>query len=73
MPLEDISLTDISISLTGGAEPGYPEMADDIPIMSQAGFFIRNARGLRLSNVQVYNQLGEAFDVDNSVTDLVIS
>jgi len=73
MPLEDISLTDISVSLTGGADADYPEMADDIPSMSQAGFFIRNARRLRLANVQVHNQLGEAFDVDNSVTDLVIA
>ncbi len=72
MPLEDISLTDISISLTGGAQADYPEMADDIPSLSQAGFFIRNARRVRLDNVQVHNQLGEAFDVDNSVTDLVI-
>ena len=67
MPLEDISLTDISISLTGGAEPGYPEMADDIPSMFQAGFFIRNARNIRLDNVQVHNQLGPAFDTDDSV------
>jgi polygalacturonase len=67
MPLEDISLTDISVSLTGGADADSPEMADDIPSMSQAGFFIRNARRIRFDNVQVHNQLGPAFDTDASV------
>jgi polygalacturonase len=71
MPLEDISLSNISISLTGGADADYPEMADDIPSMSQAGFFIRNARRVRLDNVQVYNQLGPAFDVDDSVEAII--
>jgi polygalacturonase len=63
MPVEDISLSDISISIAEQADSGYPEMADDIPSMSRAGFFIRNARRLRLENVQVTGQLGEAFDI----------
>jgi polygalacturonase len=67
MPLEDISLTDISISLTVGADADYPEMADDIPSMSQAGFFIRNARNLRIDHVQINGQIGLAFDLDDSV------
>ncbi|HLO31549.1 MAG TPA: hypothetical protein VK249_20525, partial [Anaerolineales bacterium] len=66
MPLEDISLTDISISISEEADSGYPEMADDIPSMSQAGFFIRNARGLRLDHVQVTGQQGPMFDIDHS-------
>ena len=63
MPLEDISLSDISISISAEADSGYPEMADDIPSMSQAGFFIRNAHHLRLEHVEVTGQVGEAFDV----------
>lgn len=63
MPLEDISFTDISISISDEADSGYPEMADDISSMSQAGFFIRNARHLRLENVEVTGQIGEAFDI----------
>jgi len=66
MPLEDISFTDISISISEEADSGYPEMADDIPSMSQAGFFIRNARHLRLDNVEVTGQVGEAFDIAES-------
>jgi polygalacturonase len=67
MPLEDISLSDISISVSEEAASGYPEMADDIPSMSRAGFFIRNARRVRLDHVEVTGQVGEAFDVDDSV------
>ena len=66
MPLEDISLSDISISISDEADSGYPEMADDIPSMSQAGFFIRNARRIRLEHVEVTGQRGPAFDIDDS-------
>jgi len=66
MPLEDISFSDVSISISEEADSGYPEMADDIPSMSQAGFFIRNARHLRLDHVEVTGQVGQAFDIDNS-------
>ena len=66
MPLEDISLGDISISVSEQADAGYPEMADDIPSMSRAGFFIRNARRLRLERVEVTGQLGPEFDIDDS-------
>jgi polygalacturonase len=67
MPLEDISFSDISISISEEADSGYPEMADDIPSMSQAGFFIRNVRRLRLERVEVVGQIGKAFDLDESV------
>jgi hypothetical protein len=63
MPLEDISFSDISISISDEADSGYPEMADDIPSMSRAGFFIRNAHRIRLEHVEVTGQVGVAFDV----------
>lgn len=72
MPLEDISFSNISISISKEADSGYPEMADDIPSMSQAGFFIRNVRHLRLDNVEVSGQVGEAFDMDDTVEALII-
>jgi polygalacturonase len=71
MPLEDISFTDVSISISEEADSGYPEMADDIPSMSKAGFFIRNAQHLRLENVEVTGQVGEPFDIADS-NDVVI-
>jgi len=67
MPLEDITFNEISITLSNSTEGGHAEMADDIPIMSRAGFFVRNARRLRLENVVVNGQEGPAFDMDDSV------
>ena len=67
MPLENISLNDISIALSSGASPEAPEMADDMPNMSQAGFFFRNIRNLQLDKVRVSNQIGSVFDLDGSV------
>jgi polygalacturonase len=72
MPLEDISFTDVSISISAEADSGYPEMADDIPSMSQAGFFIRNAHHLRLEHVEVTGQVGEAFDIADSDDVMII-
>jgi polygalacturonase len=74
MPVEDISLSDISIALAADAEPGYPDMADDLELMQRAGLFVRHARGLRLHNVEVSGQAGpalrliESADVEISAT-----
>jgi polygalacturonase len=67
MPLEDISLSDISIQCNGGSAPAYPEMAEDIPCLAQAGFFVRNARNIRFDKVEVSGQVGPTFDLDDSV------
>jgi len=72
MPVEDISLSDITIEMSDQAEPAYAEMADDIPEMSRAGFFIRNVRRLRIDRVEVSGQHGPAFDIAN-VCDLEIN
>ncbi len=66
MPVEDITLSDISISLSAEAEAGYPEMADDMDLMQRAGFFVRHARGLRLHHVEVNGQSGSAFHLSDS-------
>ncbi len=33
MPVEDVTLDDVVISMAPDAEPGYPEMADDMELM----------------------------------------
>lgn len=66
MPVEDISISDMNISLSDGHDCGYAEMADGIPMMQQAGFYIRNAHGVRLERVQIHNQSGPAFDIADS-------
>lgn len=72
MPVEDISLSDISISMSPNAEAGNPEMADDMELMQRTGFFVCNARGLRLHHVEVTGQLGPALQLMNSA-DVEIS
>jgi polygalacturonase len=67
-PLDDITFDDIQISLTGETNgEHHPEMADDIPSMDRAGFFIRNAKNVRLDHIRISGQIGEAFDLDESV------
>jgi polygalacturonase len=61
MPAEEISLSDISVSLAPETEAGYPEMADGLERMKQAGVFIRNVRGLILEHVEINGQTGPAF------------
>lgn len=63
MPVEDVTVSDMQVEMAADAVEGYAEMADDIPIMKRHGFFIRNAVGVRLYNVQVRGQQGDAFDV----------
>jgi polygalacturonase len=67
MPIEDIIFSDISVSFAEGTEPDYPEMADGLDKMARAGFYIRNARHIRLHHVEVANPVGEAFDLDGCV------
>lgn len=71
-PVEDISFSDISIAMSPDAEAGYPEMADEMDLMQRAGFFVCNARGLRLHHVEVTGQAGPALRVLNSA-DVEIS
>ncbi len=65
MPIEDITFDHISISLASETEQGYPEMADGLELMAQAGFYINNARNVRLDNVEVQHQRGPAFMIYN--------
>jgi hypothetical protein len=64
MPIEDVSFDDVSIAMATDAHAGEPDMADDIPSMQRAGFFARHVRGLRLREVAIENQIGEAFLLD---------
>lgn len=65
MPIEDVLFDDVSISMAEDAQAGEPEMADDIPTVQRAGFFARNMRRLRLRDVEISNQIGEAFLLEN--------
>ncbi len=60
MPLENITLQDVDISMALDAEGGFPEMADEMEPMRRAGFFIRNIRGLALRHIRIEHQIGPA-------------
>jgi polygalacturonase len=66
MPVEDVTLSDFEVSMASEAEAGYPEMADDIEMVSRAGLFACNTRGLRLDHIQINGQRGPALRVENS-------
>jgi polygalacturonase len=65
-PIEDVSLRDVSISLAAEAAPGQVEMADGLEPMQQAGLIVHNVRGLRLDQVEILGQKGEALMLTNS-------
>jgi hypothetical protein len=52
--------------MAAGADAAPPEMADGLEPMQRAGLVVRNARGLRLRNVEVSGQLGPALAIADS-------
>ncbi|MBN1877533.1 MAG: hypothetical protein JXA33_25145, partial [Anaerolineae bacterium] len=52
-----------------GQKPGSPAMAPGVAPMQRAGFHARNARGMRLHNVTVADQVGPAFVLQDA-TDI---
>lgn len=66
MPVEDVSLSDFTISMARDAEPGYPEMADNMELMQRAGLYVRHVRGLRMQDVEIVGQDGPALLLDDA-------
>ena len=66
MPVEDLSFSDVQVSLAETAEPEPVEMADGLEPIRQAGFIIRNVRRLVMERVHVDGQQGPAFDIMDS-------
>ncbi len=59
-PIENLSLSDISITMAEEAEPGYPEMADGLEPVARAGLTAQHVRDLRLHNLEIRGQQGPA-------------
>ena len=55
MPVENVVISDCTISMKEGAEGGCPGMMEDLPPMAQEGIFMRYARNVVFRNVQVQN------------------
>lgn len=72
MPVENVILSDCTISMKEGAESGSPGMMEDLPPMAQEGIFMRNAKNVVFRNVQVRNSRNTSgqegtWNVDESV------
>ena len=72
MFVEDVSFSDVAVSMAVDAEAGDPAMAPDMEPMRRAGFFACNTRGLRFDNVEVTDHLGPAVAL-SGVQDVDIS
>jgi polygalacturonase len=60
MPVEDIALSDVSIYMDpANTEAGAPAMAPGVDGYCRAGIHIQHARGVRLRDVEVFDQIGE--------------
>jgi hypothetical protein len=69
MPVENVTFDHITIALSDESEHGYPEMADGLELMAQAGLYINNAVEIQLDSVEITNQKGPAYMIHNA--DLV--
>jgi hypothetical protein len=72
MFVEDVSFSNVAVSMALDAEAGDPAMAPDMEPMQRAGFFACNARGLRFHNVEVTDHLGPTLILKN-VQDVEVS
>jgi len=71
MPVQEVSFSDVSVSMALDAEAGHPAMAPDMEPLQRAGFRVWNARGLRFRNVEVGDLQGPAFAL-SGVSDVEI-
>lgn len=66
MPLRDISLSDVSMTMAPDGPADYPEMAEDLEPMQRAGLYLHNVERLRLHNIEIAGQLGPAISITDA-------
>lgn len=66
-PVENIMVSNCSIRMAAEGEAHKPAMMDGIEPMQGHGFFLRNAKGIRFSNVRIMGAKGEVIDKDDTV------
>jgi hypothetical protein len=73
MFVEDVILDNISIYMDPeNTAAGPPAMAPLVPDLCRAGLHVRNARNIKLRDIDVHDQIGPAVNVENSA-DIIIS
>src|SRR5690554_448408 len=60
-PVANISFNNVSVTMTGETEPGYPAMMNDLEPMKQKGFFCCHGRNVQFSNMSISGQEGPEF------------
>lgn len=64
--IRNIKFSNVDIMMADKAEPDYPAMMTDLPKMSQAGFWIGNAKECDLMGIKISNVIGETFEIFDS-------
>jgi polygalacturonase len=65
MPVSSLSFSDMHVAMADKAEPFEPEMAVGIESKCRAGFIFTNVSNLALQRVEVTNQVGRDFILEN--------
>lgn len=65
MPVEDVTFSDVSVSMQPDAAPGVPDMMADLEPMKRRGFFCANVRNFSFCHFTVCGHEGPAFHVEN--------
>lgn len=68
MPVENVSIKNVTIEMKPDGEPGTPAMMNDCPVMQAGGFFLRNVQGLSFEGVTIKGVKGPDFDLDETVS-----
>lgn len=61
--ITNIHFANVDITMAEDADPDYPAMMSELPKMSQAGFWIGNAKDCDLTGVHLSNVKGEAYHI----------
>ena len=69
--VENIQFTNCTVSMDPNGAPAVPAMADQVPEMQQAGFYVRRAKGIVFNNVVLKGVKGNIYDLD-STADVTI-
>jgi polygalacturonase len=67
MPIEDVVFEDVSVSMAEDAPAGFPDMAPGFGPYQRSGFLAQHVRGLRLRDVTVLGQAGDALVMDDVI------
>ncbi|MBQ6240842.1 MAG: glycoside hydrolase family 28 protein [Firmicutes bacterium] len=66
MPVDNVQFNNCSVTMAAEAEAALPAMADEVPMMKQSGFYVRNAKGIIFNNVVLKGIQGGIYDLDGT-------